>query len=117
MAFGGKSVFHIEKGSTNTNVILETLTERYNKAIVVQKYIPESKNGDKRILLLNGNILGAVLRMHEEGEHRNNFYAGGKPKPTTITANDKKIVSILKASFAKTWPLFCGDRYPGRLFD
>jgi glutathione synthase len=106
--YGGKSVFHIEKGSTNTNVILETLTENYNKAIVVQKYIPESKNGDKRILLLNGNILGAVLRMHEEGEHRNNFYAGGKPKPATITANDKKIVSILKPHLQKLGLYFVG---------
>jgi len=42
-AFGGQSVFHIKTGCTNTKVILETLTDRYNKAIVVQKYIPESK--------------------------------------------------------------------------
>jgi len=106
--FGGMSVFHIKKESTNTNVILETLTERYNKAIVLQKYIPESKNGDKRILLLNGNILGAVLRMHESGEHRNNFYAGGKPMPTEITARDKKIVSILKPHLQKLGLYFVG---------
>ena len=75
---------------------------------MVQKYIPESKNGDKRILLLNGNILGAVLRMHEEGEHRNNFYAGGKPMPTTINANDKKIISILKPHLQKLGLYFVG---------
>jgi glutathione synthase len=107
-AFGGTGVFHIEKGHTNTGVILETLTDRYNKAIIVQKYIPESKNGDKRILLLNGNILGAVLRMHEEGEHRNNFYAGGKPKATTVNARDKKIVSILKPHLQKLGLYFVG---------
>ena len=95
-AFGGTGVFHIEKGNTNTKVVLETLTERYNQAIVVQKYIPESKNGDKRILLLDGKILGALLRMHEAGEHRNNFFAGGKPMPATINAKDKKIIGILK---------------------
>jgi glutathione synthase len=106
--FGGRSVFHIENKHTNTNVILETLTERYNKAIVVQKYIPESKNGDKRILLLNGNILGVVLRMHEDGEHRNNFYAGGKPMPTKITANDKKIVALLKPHLQKLGLYFVG---------
>jgi len=107
-AFGGTSVFHIEKGSTNTNVILETLTGRYNQAIVVQKYIPESKNGDKRILLLDGKILGAMLRMHEEGEHRNNLFAGGKPMPATINANDKKIVSILKPHLQKLGLYFVG---------
>ena len=106
--FGGSSVFHIEKGSTNTKVILETLTGRYNKAIIVQKYVPESKKGDKRILLLNGNILGALLRMHADGEHRNNFYAGGKPMPATITANDKKIVSILKPHLQKLGLYFVG---------
>jgi glutathione synthase len=107
-AFGGTSVFHVEKGSTNTKVILETLTERYNKAIVVQKYIPESKNGDKRILLLGGKILGALLRMHEDGEHRNNFFAGGKPKPTTINARDKKIIGILKPHLQKLGLYFVG---------
>ncbi len=95
-AFGGQSVFHIEYGHTNTNVILETLSKSYDQAIILQKYIPESKNGDKRILLLNGEILGAVLRVHGQGEHRNNFYAGGKAKATTITARDKKIVAELK---------------------
>jgi len=107
-AFGGTSVFHIEKGSTNTKVILETLTERYNQAIVVQKFIPESKNGDKRILLLGGKILGALLRMHEEGEHRNNFFAGGSPKPATINAKDKKIVTLLKPHLQKLGLYFVG---------
>jgi len=100
-AFGGKNVFHIENGSTNTKVILETLTDCYNKAIVMQKYVPEAKKGDKRILLLNGNILGAMLRMHGEGEHRNNLFAGGTPMPAKITANDKKIVGVLKPHLQK----------------
>ena len=106
--FGGQSVFHIEKENSNTKVILETLTERYNKAIVVQKYIPESKNGDKRILLLNGEILGGLLRMHAVGEHRNNFFAGGKPMPATINANDKKIIKILKPHLKKLGLYFVG---------
>ena len=107
-AFGGQSVFHIEKGSTNTRVILETLTDRYNKAIVVQKYVPESRNGDKRILLLDGKPLGALLRMHAAGEHRNNFYAGGKPMPAAINARDKKIISILKPHLQKLGLYFVG---------
>jgi glutathione synthase len=107
-AFGGQSIFHIKKGNTNTNVILETLTGRYKKAIVVQKYVPESKKGDKRILLLNGKILGCLLRMHEHGEHRNNFFAGGKPMPAKINANDKKIVSILMPHLQKLGLYFVG---------
>ena len=107
-AFGGQSIFHIEKGNTNTKVILETLTERYYKAIVLQKYIPEAENGDKRILLLNGKVLGCLLRMHEAGEHRNNFFAGGKPMPTQINARDKKIVAILKPHLQKLGLYFVG---------
>jgi glutathione synthase len=107
-AFGGTGVFHIKKGNTNTKVILETLTGRYNQAIVVQKYIPESKNGDKRILLLDGKILGALLRVHEAGEHRNNFFAGGKPMPATVNAKDKKIVGILKPHLQKLGLYFVG---------
>jgi len=107
-AFGGQSIFHIEKGNTNTKVILETLTERYYKAIVLQKYIPEAENGDKRILLLNGKVLGCLLRMHEAGEHRNNFFAGGKPMPTKINARDKKIVAILKPHLQKLGLYFVG---------
>ena len=106
--FGGTSIFHIERGSTNTKVILETLTENYNKAIVLQKFIHESKKGDKRILLLDGKILGALLRMHEYGEHRNNLFAGGRPKPATINAQDKKIVALLKPHLRKLGLYFVG---------
>jgi len=107
-SYGGQGIFHIENKASNAKVILETLSNGYNKAIILQKYVPEAKKGDKRILLLNGNILGAVLRLHAEGEHRNNFFAGGKPMPTTITANDKKIVKILKPHLQKLGLYFVG---------
>ena len=107
-AFGGQSVFHIEAGNTNTNVILETLSNRYNEPIILQKYIPEAKNGDKRILLLNGDILGAVLRVHGEGDHRNNFYAGGKAVAATLTARDQEIAKILKPHLQKLGLYFVG---------
>ncbi len=107
-AFGGQSVFHIESGHTNTKVILETLSKGYGQPIILQKYIPESKNGDKRILLLNGEILGALLRVHSEGDHRNNFYAGGKPAAATINARDKQIVEILKPHLQKLGLYFVG---------
>ncbi len=107
-AFGGQSVFHIEKGHTNANVILETLSNRYNEAIILQQYVPEAKNGDKRILLLNGEVLGALLRVHGEGDHRNNFYAGGKPYPTTLNNRDKEIVETLKPHLQKLGLYFVG---------
>ncbi|MDE2009010.1 MAG: glutathione synthase [Candidatus Omnitrophica bacterium] len=106
--FGGAGVFHIENGDSNTKVVLETLSDRYNKAIIVQKYVPQAQKGDKRILLLDGEVLGAVLRLHEEGEHRNNFYAGGAPQPATVDTNDKKIISILKPHLQELGLYFVG---------
>ncbi len=107
-AFGGQSVFHIEYNHTNTKVILETLSDRYNKAIILQRYVPEAKNGDKRILLLNGDILGALLRIHGEGDHRNNFYAGGKPAPVTLTDRDYEIIATLKPHLQQLGLLLVG---------
>ena len=93
---GGKAVFQIKAGEPNTNVILETVTENFTRDIVMQKYVAESQKGDKRILLLNGEPLGAVLRLHAQDDHRNNIFAGGKTYSTQITARDKKIISVLK---------------------
>ncbi|MEI7998978.1 MAG: glutathione synthase [Candidatus Omnitrophota bacterium] len=107
-AFGGQSIFHIEDGHTNTNVILETMTKGYYEAIILQKYVPEASKGDKRILLLNGEVLGAVLRVHAQGEHRNNFFAGGKPIPTTISQREEHIISTLKPHLQKLGLYFVG---------
>ncbi|MBL8014210.1 MAG: glutathione synthase [Candidatus Omnitrophica bacterium] len=106
--FGGQSVFHIHPGQSNTNVILETLTQRWTKEIIIQRYVPDSKDGDKRILLLNGEPLGAVLRMHCESDHRNNFFAGGKPKATEITARDHEIINVLKPKLQELGLYFVG---------
>ena len=94
--FGGQSVFHLQPNGPNRNVILETLTNRWQREIIVQAYVPEAKNGDKRILLLNGEPLGAVLRLHGQDDHRNNFFAGGKPQPCEITSRDREIIHTLK---------------------
>jgi glutathione synthase len=106
--YGGQSVFHIHPGQGNTNVILETLTDRWSKEIIVQRYVPDSKDGDKRILLLNGEPLGAVLRKHSADDHRNNFFAGGKPLAAEVTARDREIISVLKPELQKLGLYFVG---------
>ncbi|MBI5150587.1 MAG: glutathione synthase [Candidatus Omnitrophica bacterium] len=93
---GGQSVFRVQRGGHNVNVILETLTHNWQKKIILQRFLPASSRGDKRILLLNGEPLGAVLRMHAEDDHRNNFFAGGHPRPAKITNRDEEIIAALK---------------------
>ncbi len=107
-AFGGHAVFHIKPGDTNTKVILENLSRRWSAPVILQRYIPDAQTGDKRILLLNGEPLGAVLRVHEEGDHRNNFFAGGKPHATKITARDQEIIAVLKPHLIRLGLYFVG---------
>src|SRR3989338_8331547 len=96
-AFGGFSIFHIrQEQERNTKVIFETLSMLGQREIILQKYIPQAQRGDKRILLLNGEPLGAVLRVHAPGEHRNNLFTGGKPKAASINKRDLEIIGVLK---------------------
>jgi len=106
--FGGQSVFHLKEGETNTNVILETLTHHWKREIIMQQYIEDSQKGDKRILLLNGEPLGAVLRMHAQDDHRNNFFSGGKPLDTDINERDLAIIEIIQPKLKELGLYFVG---------
>jgi len=105
---GGLSVFIVKLGDPNTNVILETLTNNWTRDIILQKYIPAAQQGDKRILLLNGEFLGAVLRIHAPDDHRNNFFAGGQPKATILEKRDLEIISMLRPELQRLGLHFVG---------
>lgn len=105
---GGQSVFHIQQGDRNAHVILETLTKNWKRDVILQEFLAESQHGDKRILLLNGEPLGAVLRLHAEDDHRNNFFSGGKPLPCDITAQDKNIIESLAPELQRLGLYFAG---------
>jgi len=105
--FGGQSVFSLLVEDTNADVAFESITHYGQKHVVVQQYIEASKKGDKRILLLDGEPLGAVLRISEKG-HRNNFLSGGKPVKTDISDNDLKIIDLLKPHLKKLGLYFVG---------
>ncbi len=111
--FGGQSVFRVRHEDTNTNVILETLTQSYNKTIILQEYLADSNKGDKRILLLNGEPLGALLRVHGKDDHRNNLFAGGKAKKTNITKKELLIIAHLKPLLRELGLFFVGLDFIG----
>ncbi len=106
--YGGQAVMHIKAGDLNTNVILETLTEQWSREIILQKYVPQAQEGDKRILLLDGEPLGAVLRVHGPEDHRNNLFAGGQPKATVITPRDQEVMAALKPELKRLGLYFVG---------
>jgi len=100
-AFGGQSIFHLRHDDINRHALIEHMTRHQSLEIIAQVYLPESATGDKRILLLNGESLGAVLRVHGEDDHRNNFFAGGSAKPAQITPKEHAIINILKPHLQK----------------
>ena len=106
--FGGSGVFKITEDASNKNVSFEVLSDRGQKEVIMQQYIPEASIGDKRILLLNGEPLGAVLRVHGEDDHRNNFYAGGSAQPCEITERDMEVIETLKPHLQQLGLYFVG---------
>ena len=91
-AMGGKSVFRLRKDDPNINVIIETLTHYESHYISVQRYIPEISEGDKRIILIDGEPIPYVLaRIAAPGETRANLAAGGKGVGLPLSEHDKWI--------------------------
>ncbi len=89
---GGMGVFQVEAGDLNSNVIIETLTQNGSCFIMAQKFIPEIKAGDKRILMINGEpIPYAVARIAAQGELRANLHAGGSWRTQPLTKRDREI--------------------------
>ncbi len=99
---GGASVFRIKPGDSNLGVIIETLTKHGTTLAMVQRFIPEIKQGDKRILLINGEpIPYALARIPAKGETRANLAAGGQGVGIELTDRDRwiceQVAPLLKA--------------------
>jgi glutathione synthase len=99
---GGASVFRIKEGDSNLSVIIETLTEHGTKLTMVQRFIPEITQGDKRILLINGEpVPYALARIPTKGETRANLAAGGEGVGIELSDRDRwiceQVAPLLKA--------------------
>ncbi len=106
---GGEGVFYVREGDRNSNVILETITNFGKQYVLAQRFIKEVSEGDKRIILLNGEPLGAVLRVPRPGgEFRCNFHSGGSPAKSELTDRDIKICKALSRRLRKDGLYFVG---------
>lgn len=106
--FGGLGIFLVSLNDPNKHVSFEQLSKDMTQPVIIQKFIPESDQGDKRILLLNGEVLCSVLRVHSTSEHRNNFASGGYPQATTLSKRDLDIVQSLSQWLKKEKLYFVG---------
>jgi len=106
---GGVSIFRTKKGDLNTNVIIETLTNNGETFCMAQRYIPEISQGDKRILIIDGEpVPYALARIPAVGEHRGNLAAGGRAEGIALTERDLWICDQLSVALKNKGLLFVG---------
>jgi glutathione synthase len=106
---GGASIFRIKENDANVGVILETLTNHGNQYAMVQEFMPEIKDGDKRILIVNGEPMPYCLaRIPAQGETRGNLAAGGRGEARPLSATDKLIAETIAPELKKRGLYFVG---------
>src|ERR1700758_1925725 len=92
---GGAGVFRLRPGDENLTSLLEMYEAIQREPVMVQRYVPEVRRGDKRIILVEGEAVGAVLRVPPEGEARANLHVGGQAVKTELTAREREICSAI----------------------
>jgi glutathione synthase len=105
---GGESVFRVAPGDLNFGSLYDLFSVTFREAWVVQKFLPEVKDGDKRIILVDGEFAGAVNRVPAEGDLRSNMVRGGSPKKTDLSAREREICDRLGPELKKRGLLFTG---------
>lgn len=106
---GGASIFRHREGDPNLSVILEVLTEHGSRQIMAQRYIPAIKDGDKRILMIDGEPMPYCLaRIPAAGETRGNLAAGGRGVAQPLSERDREIAAIVGPELRKRGLLFVG---------
>ena len=105
---GGTGVFRIRPEDENLNTILEFFHSFVREPMVVQKYVPQVRQGDKRIILVDGEPVGAINRVPAKGEARSNMHVGGRPEKTMLTDREKEICSRIGPELKRRGLIFTG---------
>jgi glutathione synthase len=106
--FAGGSVFRIGPDGRNLASLIELFNRTYREPHVIQKFLPEIAEGDKRIILVDGEVAGAINRVPGEGEIRSNLAVGGKAAKTELTAREEEICAALAPELKKRGLLLVG---------
>jgi glutathione synthase len=105
---GGAGVVHLRPGDENLNSLLEMYASVYREPVMVQRYLPEVRQGDKRIILVEGEPVGAVNRVPAEGEARANLHVGGRAVKTRLTSREREICAAIGPSLREQGLVFVG---------
>ncbi|MEE9386051.1 MAG: glutathione synthase [Nannocystaceae bacterium] len=106
--FGGREVFRAFAGDPNLGALFEVATRDGTQWTIAQAFLQAATEGDKRVLLVDGEPIGAVTRVPAPGEARNNFHAGGRPAYADLSARDREICSRVGPFLSARGQFFVG---------
>ena len=105
---GGAGVFRVQPGDENFASLLEMFSQRSREPLIAQRYLPEVRKGDKRIILIDGKAVGAIDRVPAQGEARSNMHVGGQAVKAGLTKRDQEICDIIGPELARLGMIFVG---------
>ena len=105
---GGEGVFIVRPDDPNIGVILETATQHEGRVILAQRYLPEAKAGDKRIILVEGEPVGGCLRIPDGADHRGNIHVGARVAPCELSPRDLEICATIGPALREAGQVFVG---------
>ena len=105
---GGKAIFKLDENGTNLSALLEVFNQTWPEPHMVQKFVPEVSEGDKRIVLVDGEFAGAINRKPGEGEFRSNLAQGGYAEASTLTKREEEICAAMGPELKRRGLVFVG---------
>ena len=105
---GGAGVFHLRPDDPNLSSLMEMFGNINREPVIAQRYLPEVTKGDKRIILVDGEVIGAINRVPAQGEARSNMHVGGRPEPTALTAREREICAVIGPVLREKGLIFTG---------
>jgi len=106
--FGGRGILHLRKGDRNVNSLLELATAGGRDAIVAQQYLEASREGDMRIIVIDGEPVGAMMRVPQDDDVRGNLAAGGRSRKSALTDREREICRRLAPDLRRRGLYFVG---------
>ena len=105
---GGAGVFHLPESDRNLSALHELFTAFSREPLIVQKFLPDIKSGDKRVILVDGEPVGAINRIPGEGETRSNMHVGGRPEKVDLSDRDREICAAIGPLLREKGQIFVG---------
>jgi glutathione synthase len=105
---GGAGVFRVREDDENLGALMEMFTQFYREPVIVQRYLPEVRKGDKRIILVDGEFAGAINRVPAAGEARSNMHVGGRPEATELTPREREVCAAIGPELRRRGLIFTG---------